>query len=332
MKSAVIGSGSFGTAMANVLATKGFPVRVWARDAPLAKTINETHENATYLPGIPLAPSLRVSTDIGEVLDGAELVVMATPTQVSRGVLETIRPLLHKPIPMVSLSKGIERHTLLTMTEMMEEVLPSEYHPYFAVLSGPSFAKEVARGMPTAVTVASIWDRVAQTVQHAFATEYLRSYTSHDLIGVQFGGALKNVIAIAAGISDGLGFGYDARAALMTRGLAEIARAAARRGANPLTLSGLSGMGDLVLTCTGELSRNRTVGLELGRGRKLADIVKSMKQVAEGVQTAESAKDLAAKLRVDMPICEQVFSVVHEDRSPREAVVTLMTRELRAEL
>ena len=332
MKSAVIGCGSFGTAMANVLAAKGFPTSVWARDPTLAKTINEKHENTTYLPGTPLAPALRVSTDLQQVLEGAELVVMATPAQATRAMLGEMAPYLPKPLPMVSLSKGIERGTLLTMTEVMESVLPAVYHPYFAVLSGPSFAKEVARGMPTAVTVAGIWDRVVATVQRAFSTDYLRCYSSTDLIGAQFGGALKNVIAIAAGIADGLGFGHNARAALMTRGVAEISRAAMRRGANPLTLSGLSGMGDLVLTCTGELSRNRTVGLELGRGRKLPEIIQSMKQVAEGVQTAESAKDLSKKLGVEMPICGQVYSVVHEDRSPREAVVTLMTRELRAEL
>ena len=331
MRSAVIGSGSFGTAMANVLAAKGYATRVWARDAQLARTINERHENSTYLPGTPLAPSLTVSTDLAEAVNGAELVVMATPAQATRGVLQNLLTLLRKPVPMVTLSKGIERHSLLTMTGVMEEVMPPEFHPYFVVLSGPSFAKEVARGMPTAVTVAGIWDRPVQAVQKAFSTEYLRCYTSQDLIGVQFGGALKNVIALAAGIADGLGFGHNARAALMTRGLAEIARAAVRQGANPLTLSGLSGMGDLVLTCTGELSRNRTVGLELGRGRKLDEIIQSMKQVAEGVQTAESARDLAVKLGVEMPICDQVYAVVHADRSPRDAVVNLMTRELRAE-
>lgn len=332
MRCAVIGAGSFGTAMANVLAAQGFSARLWARDAALARAITERNENPAYLPGIPLAASLAATGDLAEALDGAELVVMATPAQAAREVLTKLKPHLPRAVPIVTLSKGIENGTLLTMTEVMEDILETQWHPYFAALSGPSFAKEVARGMPTAVTVAAAWERIAKAVQRAFSTDALRCYTSNDVVGVQFGGALKNVIAIAAGCADGLGFGHNARAALMTRGVAEIARAAVRRGANPLTLSGLSGMGDLVLTCTGELSRNRAVGVELGRGRPLAEIVRDMRQVAEGIKTATSARDLSRKLAVEMPICDQVDAILHEGRSPREAVIALMTRELRSEL
>jgi len=218
------------------------------------------------------------------------------------------------------------------MTDVLEGCLPDEFHPYLAVLSGPSFAKELAMRLPTAVTVASHWDKVALRVQKAFQTEFLRCYTSNDVVGVQLGGALKNVIAIAAGIGDGLGFGHNARAATITRGLAEITRFAVRMGANPMTLSGLSGMGDLVLTCTGELSRNRRVGIELGKGRTLAQILGEMKQVAEGVKTAQSARDLSKKTGVEMPICDQVCAIIHEGKNPKSAVVELMGRSPKSEL
>jgi glycerol-3-phosphate dehydrogenase (NAD(P)+) len=218
------------------------------------------------------------------------------------------------------------------MTEVLEDALPEPFHPYIAVLSGPSFAKELAMKMPTVVTIASHWDKVALRCQKAFQTDYFRSYTSTDVVGVQYGGALKNVIAIAAGIADGLGFGHNARAAIITRGLAEISRVAVRRGANPLTLSGLSGMGDLVLTCTGELSRNRTVGIALGKGRKLEEILQEMKQVAEGVKTAQAARDLSEKTGVELPICQQVFAITYQGKNPRQATVELMGRQPRAEL
>jgi glycerol-3-phosphate dehydrogenase (NAD(P)+) len=241
-------------------------------------------------------------------------------------------PSLPHRVPVVTVSKGIENGTLMTMTELLEDCLPEEYHPYIAVLSGPSFAKELAMRMPTVVTIAAHWEKVAQRCQKALATETFRSYTSKDVVGVQLGGALKNVIAIAAGIADGLGFGHNARAAIITRGLAEITRVAVRLGANPLTLSGLAGMGDLVLTCTGELSRNRRVGMELGKGRALEDVLKDMKQVAEGVKTAISARDLSRKTGVELPICEQVYCITHEGKNPRQAVVELMTRQHKAEL
>jgi len=332
MRACVIGSGSFGTCLANVLALQCEQVWLWGRDAKLVTDLNERHENTTYLPGIPLSPRIKGTTSLEEALKGAELVVSATPSHATRDVMKQSLPYLPQHVPIVTVSKGIENGTLLTMTELLEDCLPEPFHPYIAVLSGPSFAKEVAMKMPTVVTVASHWDKVALKCQKAFATDYFRSYTSTDVVGVQYGGALKNVIAIAAGIADGLGFGHNARAAIITRGLAEISRVAVRKGANPLTLSGLSGMGDLVLTCTGELSRNRTVGIALGKGRKLDEILHDMKQVAEGVKTAVAAKDLSAKTGVELPICEQVFRITHEGKNPRQAVVELMTRAPKAEL
>jgi glycerol-3-phosphate dehydrogenase (NAD(P)+) len=332
MRATVIGSGSFGTALANVLATNCTEVRMWAREPELAAAINTRHENPTYLPGIPLAQNVSASNSLEEALQGSELVVAATPSHVTREVMKNAAPFLPQGVPIITVAKGIENDTLLTMTEVLEDTLPEVYHPYIAVLSGPSFAKELAQRMPTVVTIASHWDRVAQRCQKAFQTETFRTYTSSDVVGVQYGGALKNVIAIAAGISDGMGLGTNARSALITRGLAEIARIAVSRGANPLTLSGLSGMGDLVLTCTGELSRNRKVGMELGRGRPLAEVLGDMHQVAEGVKTAKSARDLSVRTGVELPICNQVYAIAYEGKSPRVAVAELMTRQPKSEL
>jgi glycerol-3-phosphate dehydrogenase (NAD(P)+) len=332
MRATVIGSGSFGTALANVLATNCTEVRMWAREPELVAAINTRHENPTYLPGIPLAQNVRATNSLEEALQGAELVVAATPSHVTREVMGHAAPFLPHNVPIITVAKGIENDTLLTMTEVLEDTLPEVYHPYIAVLSGPSFAKELAQRMPTVVTIASHWDRVAQRCQKAFQTETFRSYTSSDVVGVQYGGALKNVIAIAAGISDGMGLGTNARSALITRGLAEIARIAVSRGANPLTLSGLSGMGDLVLTCTGELSRNRSVGIALGRGRSLAEVLGDMHQVAEGVKTAKSARDLSIRTGVELPICNQVYAIAYEGKSPRVAVTELMTRQPKSEL
>lgn len=332
MRASVIGSGSFGTALANVLAVNCEHVGLWGRDAALAEALNTRHENATYLPGIPLSPRVRATTHLGEALEGAELVVLAAPSHATREVVAHALPHLPRHVPLVTVAKGIENETLLTMTELLEDCLPEEYHPYIAVLSGPSFAKELALRMPTVVTIASHWEKVAQRCQKALRTDTFRSYTSNDVVGVQYGGALKNVIAIAAGIADGLGMGHNARAGIITRGLAEITRLAVRKGGNPLTLSGLSGMGDLVLTCTGELSRNRQVGIELGRGRSLEEILGHMKQVAEGVKTARSARDLARAVGVELPICEQVYAIAYEGKSARGAVVELMTRQPKSEL
>jgi len=331
MRAAVLGSGSFGTALANTLAVNCAQVRVWGREPEAVTAINSGHENPGYLPGIRLSERVQAMLELTDALDGAELVVVAIPSQASREVMKRALPWLPQHVPIVTVSKGIENGTLMTMTQVLEDCLPEAFHPYLAILSGPSFAKELAQRMPTVVTIASRWDRVAMRIQKTLQTESFRAYTSTDVIGVEMGGALKNCIAIAAGISDGLGFGHNARAALITRGLAEITRIAVRQGANPITLAGLSGMGDLVLTCTGELSRNRRVGLELGKGRPLEAVLGEMNQVAEGVKTAQSARDLSRKTGVELPICDQVYAILFEGKEPKRAVVELMTRAPKAE-
>lgn len=331
MRAAVLGGGSWGTALASVLGRKGFPVRVWAYEADVAAELSAQHRNSRYLPGLELAPSVTGTTDLAEALEGAELVVAVSPSHVTREVMARAAPLLPVGVPVVCATKGIENDSLMTMNEVLEDVLPAALHGQLAFLSGPSFAREVAQGLPTAVVAAARDEAVARRVQQAFAVPVFRVYTSTDVVGVELGGALKNVIAIAAGVSDGLGFGHNARSGLITRGLAEMSRLAVRRGGHPLTLSGLAGMGDLVLTCTGELSRNRQVGLRLGQGEPLEAILGSMVQVAEGVRTALSVHDLAARLGVEMPICEGVYDVLHRGVSARDAVTALLSRELKAE-
>lgn len=332
MRVGVVGAGAFGTAIAGLLAGREHKVRLWALEPEIVPAVNERHENPLYLAGIPLPASVEATANLGLAVHDAQMVVLAAPSHAQREVAVRLKPLLPPNIPIVTVAKGIENGTLLTMTEVLEDVFPVERHPYLAVLSGPSFAKEVAQRLPTAVTVAALWERIAKEVQHAFATDRFRAYTSTDVIGVQFGGSLKNVVAIAAGCADGLGFGLNARAALVTRGLAEITRAAVRRGANPMTLAGLAGLGDLVLTCTGELSRNRQLGLALGQGRKLADALNEKRSVAEGVKTAASAVQLADKLGIEMPIAREVNRILFEDKPARQAVVDLMGRELKPEI
>ena len=326
MRASVIGLGAFGTALANTLASRCDEVRAWARESKVVDSINGPRENRTYLPGIAVSPRVRATLSLEEALGGAELVVFATPSHATRDVVRNALPFLHEHVPLLTVAKGIENETLMTMTQLLEDCLPEEFHPSIAILSGPSFAKEMAAGMPTVVTIAAHHEKVAQRIQGALQTETFRTYTSVDVIGVEMGGALKNVIAIAAGISDGLGFGLNARSAVITRGLAEISRIAVAMGANPLTLMGLSGLGDLVLTCTGDLSRNRRVGIELGKGRSLEQILAEMTQVAEGVKTARSARDLSRKVGVELPICDQVHAIMYEGKSPRRALVELMTR------
>ena len=269
LRSTVLGAGSWGTALGAVLAGKGFPVAIWDADVAPLETIAARHENARYLPGVPLPETLRAEPDLARALEGAELVVIAVPSHAVRPVAVLARPWLREGIPVCTVAKGVEVDTLMTMSEVLEDVLPVEVHPYLTFLSGPSFAVEVARGAPTAVTVAGRWDRIGKMVQNAFHTRSFRPYTSADVAGVEIGGCAKNVVAIATGLCDGLGLGASARAALITRGLAEISRLALAKGAIPLTLLGLSGLGDLVLTCSSEKSRNYRVGHGLGTGRKL---------------------------------------------------------------
>ena len=331
MRAAVIGGGSWGTALAAVLGNNGHDVTIWSFEEDVARALAEKHENTRYMPGIKLPERVTGTHDLAQALAGAELVVAVNPSHVTRPVMKQAVPYLPKATPIVSATKGIENDTLFTMHEVLEDVLPTEMHPYLCCLSGPSFAKETMLKHPTLVVVASPWEKLAKKVQRIFANDYFRTYTSSDVMGVELGGSLKNVCAIAAGISDGMGFGSNTRAAIMTRGLSELVRLAVRKGANPITLSGLAGMGDLVLTCTGELSRNRTVGLALGRGEKLKDVLAGMTQVAEGVRTAKSVHDLAHKLEVDLPLHEAVYRILYEDLPAKAAVHSLTTRELKSE-
>jgi len=332
MRTTVLGAGSWGTALASLLATKGYPVTAWDKDGGVLEDISRHHRNERYLPGVALSANLHATPDIVKSLEGAELVVLAVPSHALRPVAIEMKRHVHAGTPIVCVAKGIEQESLMTMSEVLEDVLPVPLHPYIAVLSGPSFAKEVAKGLPTAVTVAARWERVARQVQDAFHGKTFRPYTSGDVVGCEIGGCVKNVVAIAAGISDGFGFGANSLAALITRGLAEISRLAVKKGANPLTLSGLAGLGDLVLTCSSDLSRNRTVGRGLAAGKSLEQIQAEIGQVAEGVRNARSTRDLAARLGVEMPITEMVYQVINEKLDPREAVTRLMMRETKAEI
>ena len=332
MKIGAIGAGSWGTTLADLLAKNDNSVTLWAYEKDLVERMSRTRENDLYLPGITLAENLAFTADLAEAVEGSDLLVLVPPSQVMGDVLRRAASHIAGGTLVVSASKGIENDTLRTMSEVLEEVLPPETAGRAVFLSGPSFAREVAAGMPTAVVAASRMGEAAREVQEVFSTRSFRVYTNDDVVGVELGGALKNVIALAAGVSDGLGFGYNTRAALITRGLAEISRMGLALGANPATFSGLAGMGDLVLTCTGDLSRNRTVGMELGRGKSLQEVLAGMKMVAEGVKTTLSAYQLAGKLKVEVPITEQMYRILYEGKDPRQAVTDLMLRELKAEV
>jgi glycerol-3-phosphate dehydrogenase (NAD(P)+) len=332
MRATVLGAGSWGTALASVLAGKGWPVMCWDKDDPTLRAISQKHENSRYLPGIALPASLHGASDLARALEGAELVVLAVPSHAMRQVAIEAKHHLHAGVPIVSAAKGIELETLMTMSEVLEDVLPVAMHPYLTFLGGPSFATEVARGMPTAVTVAGRWERITKQVQDAFHTPVFRPYTSTDIIGCEIGGCVKNVIAIAAGLATGMQFGDNARAALITRGLREITRLAVKKGANPLTLSGLAGLGDLVLTASSEQSRNFRVGFGIGKGKTLDEIQAELGQVAEGVLNARSVRALARKVEVEMPISEVVYRVLYEGISARQAVTELMMREKKSEI
>lgn len=330
-RAAVIGAGSWGTALANLLARKGVPTVLWSHEADVAEAIEREHRNPRYLSEVPLDPRLRATARMAEAVEGAEVVVSVSPSHVVRPVMAQAALSMRPDALVVSASKGIEQDTLHTMDGVLEEVLPREAALAATYLSGPSFALEVGLGQPTAVTIAGRFPPATARAQELFQTEYFRVYTSTDVVGVEVGGALKNVIAIAAGVVEGLGLGNNPRAALITRGLAEITRLGVAMGANPLTFAGLAGMGDLILTCTGALSRNRSVGVELGKGRKLEEILAGMTEVAEGVRTAQSAHDLARRVGVEMPIVDEVHALLFEGRDPRTAVERLMLREPKAE-
>ena len=327
---AVLGAGAWGTALAHHLATHGHATRLWARREAFASQLAKTR-HSPLLPQVALAEGVTVSHRFDEVLEGAEAVVLAAPSHTVRDVLGAAADAWPAQATLVSAAKGIENGTLLTVSEVAGDVLGARLGPPVVVLSGPSFAREVAEGQPTNVVAASEEELAAERVQLLFSLGRFRVYTSTDPVGVQIAGALKNVIAIAVGASDGLGLGNNARAALITRGVSEIGRLAVAKGGQALTVAGLAGLGDLVLTCTGELSRNRTVGLELGRGRPLAQVLGSLGHVAEGVTTARSAHDLAQRLGVDLPICAQVCQVLYDGKLPREAVDDLLRRPLKRE-
>jgi glycerol-3-phosphate dehydrogenase (NAD(P)+) len=323
----VIGAGSWGTTLACLLSDKGYDVTLWAFEKDLVDEINQTRINSIYLPDVTIPDNLKVTNNIEEALKKARYVVNAVPAQYTRLVFKEAAACLNNEAVIVSVSKGIERGTLLTVSSILKEMTR---HPV-TVLSGPSFAKEVIKKLPTAVTLATGDINTGIVLQEIFNTQYFRVYTHDDIIGAEMGGALKNVMAIAAGIAESLGLGNNARASLITRGLIEMTRLAVAIGARERTFSGLSGIGDLVLTCTSPLSRNYTVGMKLGQGLKLKEILGLTKSVAEGVATAESAYALSQKYSIEMPIIEQVYKILYEDKDPSLAVKDLMERSLKSE-
>jgi glycerol-3-phosphate dehydrogenase (NAD(P)+) len=332
IKIGVVGAGSWGTAIANLLALKEYAIDLWVFEKIVKDQILKHRENKIFLAGISLSPNISPSNDLFEVVAQKDLVVIVVPSHVMRVTTQKIAGFLSKEAVVISASKGIENKTHLTMTGIFRETLPDIPDDHLAVLSGPSFAREVAKKNPTVVTVASKSLKVASLVQHVFATPYFRVYTNDDLIGVELGGSVKNVIAIAAGIVDGLGLGLNSRAALITRGQTEIRRLGLALGANPRTFTGLAGIGDLILTCTGNLSRNHTVGKKIGAGMKLGEVLAKMHMVAEGVKTAKSVYNLSRKIGVEMPISHEVYHILYDDLAPQKAVHRLMTRDLKQEL
>lgn len=328
MNVAILGDGGWGTALGLVLHRNGHRVRLWGPFPDYIRVILETRENSKFLPGVTLPQGLEWTADKAFAVDAADVVVLAVPSRFFKQVAAGFAPLIKPHTPVVSVAKGLDKQTHRRLTEIAQEQL--NVGPV-AALSGPSHAEEVARRVPTAVVIACTDHDRAVALQQVFNSPEFRVYTSDDVVGVELGGALKNVIAVAAGISDGIGFGDNTKAALITRGLAEITRLGIARGAKPETFSGLSGIGDLIVTCASRLSRNRGVGERLGKGEKLADIMAGMEQVAEGIWTCRAALDLANELGVEVPITEQVVAIVHENRDPREAVQALMTREPKRE-
>jgi len=333
-KVAILGAGSWGTALATVLAGKAEKVFLWGHRSSHIQSLRSLKENVKYLPGIHLSGNIIPTSKIDEAVQGADIICAVVPSHSLRRVFQNTLPFIKNGTIVVSAIKGIENSSLLTMSQVMEETVNTYNFPFeikIAVLSGPSFAKEVAIGMPTAVTIGCKDMDCARSLQHLFVTDTFRVYATNDVVGLEMSAALKNIIAIAAGICEGLGYGMNTRAALITRGLAEITRFGILFGAEKETFFGLSGLGDLVLTCTGDLSRNRSLGIELGKGRKLNDILDEMQMVAEGVKTTCSVYDLKRKFNVDMPILEQVYAILYEEKECSLAVRDLLARELKIE-
>ncbi len=331
VRCAVLGAGSFGTCLAILLAEKGHTVDLWARDAHLVDAIQSGRRNPRYLSDFPLPEAIRATTSLEAALAEKELVISVVPSHAVRDVWGKGRDLVPGDALIVSASKGIEIGTGMLVSEILMDTLPREMHDRLCFLSGPSFAREIAERRPTAVSLAARNETYAIAAQTLLSSPLFRCYTTSDVVGVELGGALKNVIAIAIGIADGMESGLNSRAALMTRGLAEITRLGVALGANPVTFLGLSGVGDLVLTCTGDLSRNRRVGLEIGRGKSVEQVLAGLTQVAEGVRTAKSAYELAQKLGVNMPITTGVYLMLFEGKNPIEAAIELRSGQLKSE-
>ncbi len=328
---AVVGAGSWGTALAIHCARMGMPVSLWVYEEDLARRMIEAGENDIYLPGEDLPPNIKPTNSFEQCLTGAQIVFSVVPSHVARQVWAKARDFLPVDAIIVNATKGIEEKTLLTSTEVLIESVGENILERKVTLSGPTFAREVARGLPSAAVIAGRNMEIASRVQKTLTSESFRFYTNRDYIGVEIAGSLKNVMAISVGICDGLALGHNARAALITRGLAEMARLGVALGADPLTFQGLAGLGDLVLTCTGDLSRNRTLGLRLGKGESLEQITGSTPMVAEGVRTTRSARDLALREKVEMPITEEIYQVLYDRRKPLSALKRLMSRSLKEE-
>ena len=328
---AVIGAGSWGTALALVAARNGHVVRLWAREPEVAEGVNVAHRNPYYLTDFELPENLRATTSLAEALDAAAFALIVVPSHAVREVLDQMRPLLSQQQTLISATKGVENITLMRMDEVVADVLKERFAPRFVALTGPSFAREVARGDPTAIVAASREARLSEAVQRLLSASVFRVYTNDDVVGVELGGAVKNVVAIGAGVVRGLGMGTNTVAAIITRGLAEMTRLALAQGARVETMAGLAGLGDLVLTCTGELSRNRHVGVELGKGRRLAEIVGEMREVAEGVKTTRAIYELGKRLNIDMPITASIYALLYEDKPAIDAANDLMGRPLKRE-
>ena len=327
----IIGAGSWGTALGIIAARAGHDVKLWSRNPKVVESINRDHVNSIYLADFRIPNGARATTTIEEAIDGADLLILAAPSHAMRAVLTSMLPALRPGMTFVSATKGIEIETGKRISELVHDVVGADFASGFVCLSGPSFAKEVVQKHPTAVVAASVNSEDRHRVQSALSFENLRIYTNDDVAGTELGGSVKNVMAIAAGMVAGLGFGSNSIAALITRGLAEMTRLALREGGKLETLMGLAGLGDLVLTCTGSLSRNRFLGQELGKGRGLEEIIASMNEVAEGVKTTKALKQLASRLQVEMPITDEVYAVLYEQKTPSDAAAELMKRPLRGE-
>jgi glycerol-3-phosphate dehydrogenase (NAD(P)+) len=331
MKISVLGAGGWGTTLAILLHYNGHNVTLWEYKKSYARHLLKKRINTDYLPGIKIPKEILITSDIEESTDNKNLIVMAVPSQFLRDVIKKINYHTIEDTILVSVSKGIEKNTLMTMSQMLKDVFSHINENQIGVISGPSHAEEVSQMVPTAVVAASVDIETSKAIQAAFMTSYFRVYASTDILGVELGGAFKNIIAIGAGIIDGAGFGDNTKAAIMTRGVAEISRLGLAMGARPETFAGLSGMGDLIVTCMSRHSRNRYVGEEIGKGKKLKQILNSMEQVAEGVETTRSAKQLAAKIEIETPITNEVYKILFEDKDPVKATTDLMTRDMKTE-